>query len=601
MLAAASITLGAINLAIGLAHPPRAARLFFSVNAFGVAALAGLELALMRVHTAAEWVMVMHWMNIDTGVLTFSIVAFIWVYFGTGTKWLALATLATYAMMLVADYLSPYGIIFRGITGFRTVQTFGGATFTVADGVPNPWNLLTYVYCLLLLSFVIDASVRLWRRGDRRRAGVVGGGFTFFLVAAVGHSALIDAGVLRMPYMDAWANLCILIAMGFELSTDVFSAAELGRQVQEGERRMDLASAAADLGLWTWDVLRDAMWATSRARSLLGFSELERLDLQRLLYALHPDDREAVRRGIDRALKSDRDFDVEFRVPTRDGGVSWIAARGRVERDAGGNPVLMRGVALDRTARHRAEVELQELRGQLAHVSRVSMLGQLASALAHELNQPLGAILRNAEAAEMFLQYDPPSLNEVRAILADIRKDDQRAGDVIERLRALLKRRSIEPRTIRIDELLRTVAVLVRGDAAARQIKLDVETGSGLPAVTGDKVHLQQVLLNLVLNAMDAVDGAPAEERSVSLRAQRNGEGTVELAVIDTGVGIPPESLGALFDPFFTTKPDGMGIGLPISRTIVEAHGGRIWAENNVRRGATFRFTLPVAERAITS
>jgi signal transduction histidine kinase len=228
------------------------------------------------------------------------------------------------------------------------------------------------------------------------------------------------------------------------------------------------------------------------------------------------------------------------------------------------------------------------------------MMGQLASALAHELNQPLGAILRNAEAAEIFLQHDPPDLDELRAILADIREDDQRAGDVIERLRALLKRRSIEMRTLAVSDLLRSAATLTRADAVARHVRLDIEDALGLPAVLGDRVHLQQVLLNLILNAMDAVDGAPAERRQVAVRARRFDERSVEVQVSDSGYGISSERLALVFEPFYTTKENGTGIGLPISRTIIEAHGGRIWAENNADQGATFRFTLPVAEESLT-
>ena len=239
------------------------------------------------------------------------------------------------------------------------------------------------------------------------------------------------------------------------------------------------------------------------------------------------------------------------------------------------------------------------MRGQLAHVARVTMLGQLAAALAHELGQPLGAILRNAEAAELFLQHEPPDLDELRAILADIRKDDQRAGDVIERLRALLKRRSIEPRALAVGDLLANCDALIRADAAGRHVKVEIEASPGLPRVMGDRVHLQQVLLNLVLNAMDAVEGEPAEERRVSVRARLDGGRTVEVAVSDSGHGMTPERLALVFEPFFTTKANGMGIGLPISRTIIEAHGGRIWAETNADKGATLRFTLPVAEEPV--
>ena len=195
------------------------------------------------------------------------------------------------------------------------------------------------------------------------------------------------------------------------------------------------------------------------------------------------------------------------------------------------------------------------------------------------------------------MKNESPDLDEIRAILADIRKDDQRAGSVIDRMRALLKRHDLEMRTLEVGELVGDIAGLARTDAAVRQVKLEVDAAGGLPLVRGDRVHLQQVLLNLILNGMDALNGVSREDRRVSVTARLDGAHTVEIAVSDTGHGIPVGKLAHLFDPFFTTKPNGMGMGLPISRTIIEAHGGRIWAANNAERGATFRFTLPVVER----
>ena len=236
------------------------------------------------------------------------------------------------------------------------------------------------------------------------------------------------------------------------------------------------------------------------------------------------------------------------------------------------------------------------MRREVAHVARVTMMGQLASALAHEINQPLGAILRNAEAAELFLQNVSPDLDEIRAIIADIRKDDERAGAVIDGMRGLLKRQPLNTRALDVGELVGDVRALVRAEAMAQHVKLEVDVPDNLPPVRGDRVHLQQVLLNIILNGMDALNGASCGERRISVIALLNGAQTVEIAVSDTGSGIPADKLAHVFDPFFTTKANGMGMGLPISRTIIEAHGGRFWAENNDSSGATFRFTLPIAE-----
>ena len=257
---------------------------------------------------------------------------------------------------------------------------------------------------------------------------------------------------------------------------------------------------------------------------------------------------------------------------------------------------LIAGLIGQRAWRRRLEREAVELRHELTHAGRVTMLGQLASSLAHELNQPLGAILRNVEAAELFMQSDKPDLDELRAIVADIRKDDQRAGDVIDRLRALLKRRQLDPRPLLLSQLVDEVVTLTRADSVTRHVDIEIDVPRDLPLVRGDRIHLQQVLLNLLLNGMDALTDVADAERLLTVRARITGGGFVEVAVSDNGPGIPAEKLGRLFEAFFTTKPQGMGLGLPISRTIIEAHGGRIWAENDAERGATFRFTLPVAK-----
>jgi signal transduction histidine kinase len=258
---------------------------------------------------------------------------------------------------------------------------------------------------------------------------------------------------------------------------------------------------------------------------------------------------------------------------------------------------LSRGPLLYRQTRK----ELEELRSELARAGRVTALGQLASALAHELSQPLGAILRNAEAAELHLNGPSPDLEELRAIVVDIRKDDQRAGDVIEQMRALIKRRTLEMHPLVLNELVQDVISLLHSDAVARHVALDYVTTPGLPPVSGDRVHLSQVLLNLIMNGMDAIQSSPASNKRVVIEARQQEQGRVEVAVTDSGPGLAPDVIGKVFDPFYTTKSGGLGMGLPISRTIIEAHGGRLWAEHAPGgRGLTFRFTLFQAQGAVS-
>jgi two-component system, LuxR family, sensor kinase FixL len=257
-------------------------------------------------------------------------------------------------------------------------------------------------------------------------------------------------------------------------------------------------------------------------------------------------------------------------------------------KDPQGNVLGVNTVVQDITERIRAE----EVQQALFHASRLAIVGELTASIAHEINQPLGAILSNADAAEMLLASTPASLDEVRQILDDIRKDDLRASEVIRRLRTLLRKRELEMQPLDLNELTSEVLTLVRSEALRRGVTVDTDLAVHLPAVRGDKVHLQQVLLNLVLNGMEAMADI-SEAKRLTVRTVLRANGCVEISVTDAGTGIPPDTLRRLFDPFFSTKREGMGVGLSIARSLVEAHRGRIWAENNVSGGATFRFTVP--------
>jgi signal transduction histidine kinase len=600
MVAAVCLTLGGINLRIGFSRPVDWARLLFALSAFFTAMVCGLELALMQADSPAHFRLLLRWGDACSSLMEISLAAFVWVYFRSGKLWLALAVPCLWGAALVPDVL-PGGAdtVYLQITGIRTVQTFGGASYQVAVGQPNPWNVVGYLAVLMLIVFVVDASVRLARRGELRRAVVIGGSVSMWGLIAGTQSALIEIGVLHMPYLISVAFLLVVLAMSFELTTDIAAAARIGRELIDSERRMDLATDAVGLGTWTWDLVGRKDWASGRAKQLLGLAASEQLTQARYLDAVHPEDRDRVILALDRSMRGDHDFEVEHRVQLHGAETRWLASRGRAERNALGHPILVRGVLLDISSRRGSELELQRLQGQLAHTSRVTMMGQLATAIAHELHQPLGAILRNAEAAELFLDHDPPDLDELRAILIDIRADDKRAREVIDRLRALLKRRSIEPRVLSVADVMANIAALTRAEAAARGVSVEIEPAAGLPPIMGDGVHLQQVLLNLVLNAMDAIESAAGTERLIRVRARRREGSEVEVMVSDTGPGIAAEKIEQIFEPFFTTKTSGMGIGLSVSRTIIEAHAGRIWAENNPTRGATFRFTLPTEEEML--
>lgn len=230
----------------------------------------------------------------------------------------------------------------------------------------------------------------------------------------------------------------------------------------------------------------------------------------------------------------------------------------------------------------------------LAHASRLTIVGELTASITHEISQPLGAILSNAETAEILLESKQPHLEEVLRILADIRKDDLRVSEVIRHMRELLRKRELELKPIDLNAAASDVLQFVVGETHRQGVKIEKQFADNLPIVRGDVIHLQQVLLNLILNGMEAMSESSESNRRLTMRTAYDGKANVEVAVEDSGPGIPSERLPRLFDSFFTTKTHGMGLGLSIVRSIVEAHDGRIWAENNSSGGACFRFTLPV-------
>jgi len=248
---------------------------------------------------------------------------------------------------------------------------------------------------------------------------------------------------------------------------------------------------------------------------------------------------------------------------------------------------------LDITQRKQAELEAQEHRGEVARLLRAASLGELSSALAHELNQPLAAILYNAQAAQLFLARGEFDMEEIRHILGDIVTDDQRASEVIRRLRALLTKGEFQPQLLDANELIQEVLKLMNHDLIARKVGVITQFTPGLPSIRGDRVQLQQVLINLILNAGDAMSQRPRHVRTLTLGSCRVTGAGVEISVADTGSGIPPGGEEKIFEPYHTTKPQGLGLGLSLSRSIVFAHGGRLWAENRAGGGAVFHCTIP--------
>jgi two-component system sensor kinase FixL len=601
MNAAACLTLAAIYLVVWCKQRQVLAHLVFSITAVAAAAIAGFELAMMRAGTVGQYEALIRWIHVPVWVLTVAFVAFVRLYLHAGRPWLAWSICGLRTLVLILNFILTPNLNFRQITSLRHFSWWGGEMISMPFGVANPWGLLSSVSLLLLLIFFVDATITVWRRGDRRRALVLGGSMIFGAILAW-HVPLVIWGIIDVPFFLCFAYSGIVAAMGYELSYDLLRAAQLARQLQaseadlrETQERMELAANAAELGMWMWDIVRDEVWITDKGRSLFGFGASEKLDFDRFRSGLHPEDRGSLLKAVEDSLRTGAEYRCEYRVVLPNGQLRWIAGRGHVEFNGNGQAVRMRGASLDITKRKQAELEAARQRNEMAHLSRVTMLGQLSGSIAHELSLPLSAILSNAQAAQQILTNGRTDLAEVREILNDIVSEDKRAGEVIRHLRLWLKKGEVQHDSIRINEVVQDVLKLVRNDLVNQNIRVDTELARNLPDLIGDPVQLQQVLLNLVVNACDAMTDGITPERQLLIRTEiENGSGEVLVSVTDRGGSIPGEKIEQIFEPFFTTKAKGMGLGLSVCRTIIAAHGGKLWATNNADRGATFHFSLPI-------
>jgi C4-dicarboxylate-specific signal transduction histidine kinase len=311
---------------------------------------------------------------------------------------------------------------------------------------------------------------------------------------------------------------------------------------------------------------------------------------------IHPDDQPSFRELIQTAIREKAEWEADYRIVHLDGAVRDIHVVGHPVLSTSGHLVEFVGTVIDVTERRRAEQErarLRQLEADLAHINRVSTLGEMIASLAHEVNQPITAAVTNAQAALRWMSAEPPDFGELREALAGIIKEGNRASEVIRRTRALIKKAPPRKDAFSINDTILEVVALTRTEAANNGVLVRAQLAEGLPPVRGDRVQLQQVMLNLIVNASQSMSDVEDGNRELHVSTVSIEPEGVCVAVRDTGPGLSPESLSRLFEPFYTTKPDGMGMGLSICRSIIEAHGGRLWATRCEPRGALFQFTIP--------
>ena len=541
MNASACLTLAAIYFLVWCKRRKAWDILLLALSSAAVAVYTGFELWMIRAETPAQFATALRWLQLPVWVLIVSLVGFVRLRLRAGRPWLAWTICALRTFALLINFLVGQNLNFREVTHLRHIP-FLGESASIADGVHNPWMLVSQLSLLLFVIFTADAALSVWRRGDRRQALVTCGSILVFALASILLSLLVLWHLVDWPLTASFCFLGIIVAMGCEMSYETLHAAQLSDDLSESEERMSLAAAAAGFGVWMWNIARNQVWASEKWRSLFGFAPDAAVTFEKVIERIHPDDREIVEREVRRAVTDRKEYMAEYRIVLPDGTQRWVLARGKVYADSNGKPARMLGATVeitqrkeaesalresnerfrrvveaspsgivlvdekgrmtlvnaqiqrlfgytreelvgqavdllvpdrfraghqvhranfhqapaprmmgqgrelfgrrkdgtefpleiglnsiqgpegilvlaavvDLTARKQAEAEASRQRAELAHVARVSTMGELAASVAHELNQPLGAILANAEAAELFLQQDPPALGELR-------------------------------------------------------------------------------------------------------------------------------------------------------------------------------------------
>ena len=377
----------------------------------------------------------------------------------------------------------------------------------------------------------------------------------------------------------------------YVLITDIDERRKTQEKLQQSEAFLVQGQRISNTGSFGWNVASGEIYWSDQTYNIVEFDRTEKPTFETVFQRVHPDDRAFVRRTLDDAIRERTDFDIELRLLMPNRGVKHVHIIGRAVNAADLDFV---GAIRDITERMQAEEGLRQAQDDLARINRATTMGELTASLAHEVNQPISGTLINAKVCQRMLERDEPDLNEVRAVFGRIVRDTQRAADVIARIRSQFMRGEPNREVLDVNEIIQETIALLRGEAMRCKVSVRTELEADLPRIVGDRVQLQQVAMNLIVNGIEAMkDGGQIREMLISSQSAENEQ--ILVSISDTGMGFPPELAEQIFRAFFTTKPHGTGMGLRICRSIIESHGGRLWAVGTPGRGASFHWSLPVA------
>jgi signal transduction histidine kinase len=378
-----------------------------------------------------------------------------------------------------------------------------------------------------------------------------------------------------------------------ELQYRVHELADVNQALQRSQAYLDEAQRLSQTGSFSWDTrTSDIIWSKELYR-IYEIDPAVKPTVDLALRFVHPDDREFVRHEIGDAATDKQEFHYECRMLMPDDTVKYVNVHAHRAKYPSGDEEII-GALMDVTAARRAQEALQSVRSELAHVARVVAMGEMGASIAHEVNQPLGAIVINGDASLRWLTRNPPDIDEACAAVQRMINDATRASEVIDRIRDLVRKTRPEVTQLDINAVIDEAIGLIKGEILRHGVTMQMELAPGLPLIKGDRIQLQQVIINLAINAAQAMAVIADRVRMLIIRSMPHEAHGVLVAVEDAGTGVDPEDLDRLFRPFYTTKSDGMGIGLSVCRSIIEAHGGRVWASPNIGPGMTFQFTVAV-------
>ena len=565
------------------------AYLLFSLSALAAAVVSAFELCMLNTTMVEQYQLLIRWVHLPVWVLTISFVAFVRSYLHAGRPWLARSIYALRTLVLILNFVFPVSINFNRITGIHQFP-WAGDIISVPVGIPNPWGLLSQITLLLLLIFSIDATITVWRRGDRRRALLIGGSMVTGAILAW-HVPMVIWGIIEAPFFLAFTYTGVVAAMGYELSRDMARAAHLARELEISEKRFNLAADSANLGIWEWDLEKDEIWVSPTRRTQLGFPPSGKITFEELISRWHEGDRDKVRQAVNEAINQGKEYNAEFRVVRMDGSIQWVCARGRVQVDERRKPKRITGISFDITARKEAEALAQQQRGELERLRQ-----QKTAFLEREV----------AERARLEREVIESCAREQRRIAYDLHDG---IGQQVVGIALSAKLLEDRLRPHRPAEADKASAIVRLANETARQTRLTARSLEGADGVGDLKTALESLAMNISENcrvrSTVKADGAffpvsapvAAQLYRIAQEAVRNavehgaaGEVLIQLTFSERDMLLTVQDDGEGFN----NKTNGHGMGLRIMHYRAQCIGGLCEVRTRPGKGTTVYCRVPL-------